>query len=129
MAFSAYFKNVVLAFIFGRTQYLAPPVYDLGFSLTDPLVDGSGLTEPSVDSGYERIPVSPADRLHASAGVTTNFSVLTFPVATENWGTLTHFMLFAAAGMILYGELDPHQAVVAGQRSRFNSTKLKVFVD
>ena len=45
-------------------------------------------------SGYQRVHVTPDDWYYSSQGVVANSHELTFPVATQDWGELTHWALF-----------------------------------
>ena len=83
---------------------------NLGVSKTDPLRDGSGLSEPPITDGYSRQPVTfsvPTFDV-ATQSFKTNASAATVlgPSNTNNWGTLTHSALFNTNGdMLIYGEL------------------------
>lgn len=126
MALSNHFENVTLNFVFGKVLYLAPSAYTLGLSLADPGEDGSGLSEPSVETGYYRIPVHPIDWLNAVEGVVANSCDFTFPTATDNWGLIQYFALFDVETLLIRGELVPHAYVYTGQRPQFAFTKLEI---
>lgn len=132
MAFSNALEDRVLNFVFGKVYY-SPFELVLGLSLANPLDDESGLDEPSVDDGYERVQtvlgVYPySDWLYAAAGGVANRHTFTFPTATGDWGLIKYFVLFDALQMLIYGELNPHVNVTTGQKPRFNPTKLEIFL-
>lgn len=127
MAFSNVLEDIVLNFVFGKVYY-SPFELALGLSLANPSDDGSGLVEPSFDDGYWQIPVQPSDWLDAVDGVVANRYTLTFPTATGDWGLIKYFVLVDIWQMFIYGELNPHVNVSAGQKPRFNPTKLEVFL-
>ncbi len=64
----------------------------IGLSQGDPLGDGSGLAEPSGGS-YARVLATTAFGAAASGGSKTNDAAITFPLATGDWGTITHWFL------------------------------------
>jgi len=136
MSFSNHLENIALDCIFGKIWY-SPQELWVGFSRTDPLDTGYGVEEPlwfvdgnnvSWPTGYARVLTHPADWLYAADGVVANLSEITFPTALANWGTVTHFVIWDATWMILYGELSPHKTVSTGQRPRFNIVQLEVFL-
>lgn len=128
MAFSNYLENIVLDFAFGKIWY-SPQELLLGLSRADPGDDGSGLDEPSGSDGYQQVPVHPVDWIGAHEGMVANSQTVVFPTATGNWGLIKWFVLFDVVGVIIRGELSPHQQVDAGQKPRFNPTKLEIFMD
>lgn len=139
MSFSNHLENILLDCIFGKIWYIPPKLW-LGLNRADPLEDGSGITEasepyftlgpgPVFPTGYARVETYPTDWHYADDGTVVNSQALTFPTAINNWGECTHFMLFDAIWMILYGELSPALTIVTGQRARFNPTKLEIHLD
>jgi len=149
MSFSNHLENITLDCIFGKIWY-SPQILWLGLSRADPLDTGYGMDEPwwvdpgepegewkvyssgdpvpPGNSGYMRVVCLIADWISAYDGMVANAQALTFPTATKDWGLMTHFALFDEWWMILHGELSPQQQVNAGQRPRFNPTKLEIFL-
>lgn len=84
--FTPYFKEKIFKHIFGITSYQTPDLY-LGLSTTDPLEDGSGITEP-VGGNYSRPLVSawgtPVN------GVVSNNAAIRMPKATGDWDTIPY---------------------------------------
>lgn len=93
--FSNYWKKHILDRIFGKKEAISniSTAMYLGLSKADPLDDGSGLSEPS-GKGYARKYVPDHFWETASCGTTTNSVDITFALATEDWGCITHFALF-----------------------------------
>ena len=65
----------------------------VALSTADPLDDGSGIAEPSGGS-YARVVMNAWDA--AASRATENTNKITFPQATGNWGTITHWAIFDA---------------------------------
>jgi len=84
----------------------------VGLSTTEPLADGTGVTEP-VGNGYTRTLLGAygqAATLKLStpvAGATANDDIIFFPEATGNWGICTHFVIYDAlvAGNLMAGDI------------------------
>jgi hypothetical protein len=85
----------------------------LGLSTTEPLPNGTNITEPGEATGYRKIYLGtgaytvgsgsyattfPADSYlpAASAGKTTNARTFFFPKAISSWGIITHAVLYAS---------------------------------
>jgi len=129
-SFSDYWENKILDHIFGKANYTPPTIY-VGLSTADPLDDGSGLAEPT-GNGYARVQTSIADWNVASTGTIDNTNAITFPEATDSWGTITHFALFDAAtagNMLAYGALSQSKAIVSGDTAKFDVGDLDVSLD
>jgi len=102
---SDYLENKLLDHIFNHNTYTPPATVYLGLSLADPLDDGSGLNEPS-DGNYSRKEITFGAA--ASRRVTQSGDV-EFPVASTNWGEITHWALFDAetgGNMLAHGSLS-----------------------
>lgn len=119
-SFGDYAENKMLDHITGKTSFTKPTSY-VGLSTADPLDDASGLAEPS-GSGYARVTTAGADWAVASAGATSNATILAFPEASGSWGTITHFALFDAlsgGNMLAHADLTTPRAVTAATILRF----------
>lgn len=119
-SFGDYTEDKVLDHITGKTSFTMPTAY-LGLSTADPTDDGSGLAEPSGGS-YARVATSGSDWDAASGGATANAAALTFPEASGDWGTITHFALFDAASggnMLAHGDLTLAKDVNNGDTISF----------
>lgn len=110
---SNYLENELLDHVLNQNTYSPPSTVYLGLSTADPLDDGSGLSEPS-GGGYARQAITFGAA--SSRRVTQNADV-TFPQATADWGTITHWALFDAAtggNMLAHGSLASSKNVVSG---------------
>lgn len=99
-------------------SYLRAACY-LGLSKTAPNADGTNFTEPDMAYGYSRMPLgynspsnfhimSLANAIGDGSYYVFNTEQITFPMASYEWGELTHFGLFSSPTLglpVLWGEL------------------------
>jgi hypothetical protein len=109
--FSDYFENKVVGYLFGNVAYSLPATYYVGLwtaSLSDSST-GSTAGEPSGGS-YARVAVTnnSSNFDAASGGATANTNLITFPMATASWGTVTYVGICDAStggNLIAYADL------------------------
>jgi hypothetical protein len=98
-AISNYLENAIINHTLRNVPFTAPTTIYLALFLTAPLDSGTG-TEVSGGAYARQVVtfVAPSD------GATTNVSDVVFPVATADWGTISHLGLYSAAtgGNLLY---------------------------
>jgi len=129
-SFADYWENEILDHLFGKGSYTPPTIY-VGLSTADPMDDASGLAEPS-GNAYARVATAGADWNVASGGAIANANDITFPEATDSWGTITHFALFDAASagnMLAYGALSVSKSISSGDTAKFAAGDLDVTLD
>src|SRR3990167_1382168 len=103
--FSDYLENALLNEVFRNTGYAPAATVYVGLYTAAP-TDAGGGTEVTGGS-YARVAVTFAA---ASGGSITTSGVTTFPTATADWGTVTHFGIFDA---VSGGNLLAWQALTA----------------
>lgn len=125
---SEFLENELLDHALGVGSYTMPTAY-VGLYTAAPSDSGGG-TEVSGGS-YAR--VTCASKFGAaSGGSSANTAEITFPTATANWGTVTHFGIFDAssAGNLLYwGALTTSKNVQSGDTIKFAVGALTVTED
>ncbi len=129
-SFADYWENEILDHLFGKGSYTPPTIY-VGLSMADPADDASGLAEPNGNS-YARAATAGADWNVASGGMLDNANDITFPEASGNWGTITHFALFDAASggnMLAHGSLSVSKSIDSGDTAKFAAGDLDVSLD
>jgi len=129
-SFADYWENEILDHLFGKGSYTPPTIY-VGLSTADPTDDASGLAEPSGGS-YARVATAGADWNVASGGAIDNTNDITFPEATGNWGTITHFVLFDAASagnMLAHGSVSASKTIGSGDTAKFAAGDLDITLD
>jgi len=117
-------ERKVLDHIVGKATFAAVTAY-VGLSTADPLDDESGLAEP-VAMGYARVATAAADwnaAVEGSPSSISNALDITFPEASGDWGTITHFALFNAATgadvMLAHGSLTSSKHIESGEIAKF----------
>ena len=129
-SFADYWENEILDHLFGKGSYTPPTIY-VGLSTAEPVDDASGLAEPSGNS-YARVATAGVDWNTASGGTINNANDITFPEASGNWGTLTHFALFDAASggnILAHGSLNVSKSIGSGDTVKFAAGDLDVSLD
>lgn len=67
-----------------------------------------------------------------STGTMSNSADVTFPTATANWGTVTHFAIFDAStsgNMIYYGTLTTSRTISTNDVAKFTASSLTISED
>ena len=132
MSFSNYLELKFLDLAWGAVAFTAPVTVYAALYTAAPSDSGGG-TE-ATGGAYARVAITnnatnwPA----AASGAKSNGTVITFPTATANWGTVTHFGVFdaATAGNLLnWGALTTSQAVNTGATPSFAAGALSITLD
>jgi len=129
-SFSDYWELQLLNLTVGKAAVSTPTVY-VALSTADPLDAGSGMAEPS-GNNYTRVTTSGASWNAAASGAIDNAAALTFPEASGDWGTITHFALFDAlsgGNMLGHGSLSAPKVVENGDTPRFAAGDLDITLD
>lgn len=121
----------LLARDFGSVTYTPPSVWYIGVSTTTINEDGTGVSEPS-DPAYERVAVdnntaSWEDLLSGTGR--QNITIVEFPPATVNQGTITYLGLFDAptgGNVRYYAELVNPKTVGVDDVLRIDSSNLQI---
>ncbi len=141
MPFTNYADQQLMLLLFSDTSYAIPANWYVGLSTTTPTqAKGSApfwnFTEPS-GSGYARVS-TPNDGSHlggvaiANGYEVENLTVISFPLASGSWGTLTYFGIWdalTAGNLIAYGSLGGGVAVTSPDVAQFAINALTVTND
>jgi hypothetical protein len=135
MSFVNDFENTVLNFLFGDITYAPSGDLFIGLSTTTPAEDGTSFSEPG-SGAYERVEMVNDQGVNGWEASTTgqvhNRATLTFPTATEDWGTVTYFGIFdlgpgtASGDLLAYGQLDSSKAIETDDTASFASGALSI---
>lgn len=131
-SFGDWLEDEVLDHIFMKSWAALSNIW-VGLSIADPLDDASGNDEPS-GSAYARVSTVSGD-WNASTGspsTVDNANDLTFPEATGDWGTVSHFTLWDAAtvgNMLAHGSLSASKPIGNGDTAKFAAGDLDVTLD
>ena len=124
--------NLVAGNVFRSNEEPAIPAkYYLGLSTTAPDLDGQNVTEPATDAGYARVELTTLSA--PTDGLVTNQQAVNFEESTNNWGTVTHFVIFDAAeantgNLLMYGELTTPRTVETATIMTIKENYLKLSV-
>lgn len=94
---TTYLKNKIQQFLFTGEEFILPESYYIALSTTEPLEDGSNVTEPT-EGNYGRIEVARNESTFTLAedGVIKNAIRLETNESTLPWGVVTHYGVFDA---------------------------------
>jgi hypothetical protein len=126
MSFSNTYETNVLTWTFTNTAVTRPTAWYLGLFTTAPGEAGGG-TEVSGGS-YARQSVT----FSVSGNLATNTAALEFPVATADWGTITHVAVYDASSggnQIAYAALSTSKTIATGDVLRVPAGDLDVTLD
>lgn len=128
MGFSNYLEDKVLDHVFKGSSFAQPSSLFIALFTADPGEEGS-LGEVAA-GGYARVEC--ANWAQAANGSKATAQVVTFPQATDAWGTITHFGIFDAAtggNFILGGAFTTSKAIGSGDTVELASGTLVVTLD
>lgn len=129
---TTYFKNLVADNLWrtaGDAASDLPTAYYLALSSTEPLEDGTGVTEPVGASTYARQKL--ASMSVAENGVTTNTAVISWARFETDQGEIGYWALFDAlvgGNLLMGGALDGVKHIDAGTTIAFENGSLTLNV-
>ena len=134
-ALTNYLENKLIDHIFQGTPYTGPST--LYVALFTAVSDGEAGTVTEVSGGsYARVAVTANSSNWADAtgnnGTTSNVNAITFPAATADWGTATHFGIYDAASagnLLVYAALTASRNITNGSTPSFAAGSLTVQID
>jgi hypothetical protein len=124
MPASTYLQNKLLNHVLKNTAYTPPTTVYVGLFTSDPTIAGSG-TEVSGGS-YARQSVAFGT---VASGTTENSADLLYPVATANWGTVTHIGIYDAStsgNMLYFGALASSKTINSQDQFKISAGNLDV---
>lgn len=113
-ALSNYLENALINAVLRGIPYTSPPAVYVALFTSDPTDAGIG-TEVS-GGGYARQQVTFADPVDGS---TTNSADVVFPVATTDWGTVSHFGIYDAetgGNLLIHGAFTVAKPIYTGDQ-------------
>jgi hypothetical protein len=129
-AFSDYLEKALLKHVFGATAYTRPTALYVALYTTAPSDINPGAEVLSA-GGYARVLatfVAAPDQPDGSSAM-WNSTVLQFPVATADWGIVTHCGVTDAAtagNMLAWGQLAVQKQVDLGDAVRFAANQFMI---
>lgn len=131
MSFTNAMEDLILDHIFRKSLWTPPDNIQVGLYTASPGEAGDDTHEVDMlATSYVRQITLPGDWAVSSNGTIFNTAVVTFPEATEDWGTITHFgLLQLEVGpdlILIYGALANSRMILTGSVPRFNYGALGV---
>ena len=129
MQISNYLSAALLNAVLRNTPYTSPATVYVALYTSDPTAADTG-TEVTGGAYARQAITFGAPTLVSGQQTVSNSAEVVFPVATADWGTVTHVGLRTAAsgGSLLFSKaLDNPRALLTGDRPRFavSSTSVK----
>jgi len=124
---SDYLENKLLDHVLRGTSYTSPTTVYVGLYTSDPGDDNSG-TE-CTGGAYARQELSVTT---ASGGIVTSSADITFPQATDDWGTISHVALLDAitsGNLLMHTPLTTSKDITTGDVLRISSGDLTASLD
>jgi hypothetical protein len=132
-SFNDYWENKVLDHTVGKTDIGALPTAYVGLCSADPTDSGTGSACNEISGGaYARVSTAAGDWNAAAAGSISNANAITFPQATGDWTTVTHFIIADAAtlgNLHAHGSLSASKTVQNGDTASFAAGQITITLD
>lgn len=130
-AFSDYLENELLDHTLKNLAFTSPAAVYVALATASFADDNSGTANEISTTGtaYAR---QAATFAAASGGSASTSATITYPTATANWGTITHFGIYDAstAGNLLYhGALTASKIINSGDTFEIQAGNLTVTLD
>ena len=110
---ATYFLNSIMGNLFkSKLSPGLPEKYYLGLSTTAPELNGDNVTEPDGGSGYKRVELTSLGV--PDNGVLSNTADISFEESTQDWGKITHFVIYDAendGNLLMYEALTQERNV------------------
>jgi hypothetical protein len=129
-AFSDYLENELLDHALGTAEYPVPSAVYVALATAS--FSDANTTANEVSTSGTAYARQAATFAAASSGSAATSATITFPTATANWGTITHFGIYDAstAGNLLYhGALTTSKVINNGDTFEIQSGNLTVSHD
>jgi hypothetical protein len=134
-AFTNYAETQLINHIFRTASFTKPTTLNL--ALFTAVGDGEAATVTELTgNGYTRVACNPLDANWSAPvsgnGTTYNVNTITFPAATADWGTITHFGIYdasTAGNLLIYAPLTIARNITNGSTPSFAATALTFQVD
>ena len=121
---SSYLRNKLVDHSLGTTAYTKPTAVYLAAFIGDPGATGTEIS--TTDTGYGRQAVTFAG---ASSGSAASNADVVFPVATDDWGTVSHLALYDSAtggNLLWYGPMATPKTIDSSDQLKVASGNFTV---
>lgn len=126
-AMSNYLETAILNAVLRGIPYSTPPTVYVALYTTDPTDEDIGVEVSG--EGYVRQPVTFGE---PSDGVVSNTEDILFPVASANWGTITHVGIRDAetgGNLLFHSALEMPKTIEIGDQLKIPAGQLVISLD
>jgi len=131
MQASTHLEHAILNHFFRSVSQPAPATLFLALYISDPTDDDIG-TEIA-GGGYLRQTITFSEPQQVGGrGQIANNTQITFPTATANWGTISHWGVRSAAtggNLLTYAPVPTPKLIEQGDEAKFNANAITIAVD
>ena len=131
MQASTFLEHAILNHFFRSASQPAPATLFLALYISDPTDDDIG-TEIA-GGGYMRQIITFAEPQQVGGrGQTQNNAQVTFPTATDNWGTISHWGVrdaLTGGNLLTYAPVPTPKLIEQGDEAKFNANAITISVD
>ncbi len=128
---SNYLEEAVLNHFFRNGNIPSPSQLYLALYISDPTDSDTG-TEIQ-GGGYQRMPIGfTAPKQTGGKGTIQNNAEIRFPIASANWGTISHFGIRTAltgGELLAYAPVPVPKLIESGDEAKFNVNALTISMD
>ncbi len=138
-AFSDYLENEILDHVLNNGRALtytpATTLYIALFTSSGGLENNTEGSQTEVSGGaYARQSLNGSSNYFtvAASGATSNYADIEFPVATDDWGTITHCAIMDAltsGNVLIWGALTSSKIIETGDQFKFTAGNLDITLD
>lgn len=126
---SNFLEDKILNLVLKNTAYTPPSTIYVSLHTADPTDAGTGTEVTTVGTAYAR---QTATFGTVSSGSVTNSLEILFPVATANYGIVTHLALWdasTAGNMLFSGVLTASKTINNGDQFKIAASNLTITLD
>jgi len=128
MNISNYLADKLLNHTFRNTLYTRPSTVYVALHTSDPTRADTGVEVSGGDYARQVVAFdAPGDE--SSKRTIDNTDDIVFPVATADWGTVTHVSIrdaLTTGNLLYYGELNSPRSILTGDRMRCTAGELNL---
>jgi hypothetical protein len=128
---SSWLENAVLNHFFRNTPTTPPAQVFLGLFTSNPTDDNTGIEVMGGAYARRQIVFTAPEQVDGRGQIQNN-AELRFPLATANWGNISHFGIFTDAtggNLLAHGTLPTPKLIETGDEAVFRQNSLKVTLD
>jgi len=128
---SKYLEDGIINYFFRNQAVTRPAAHYLALYISDPTDDNTG--SEIAGGGYARKVITFTTPAIVSGKTTiTNEAEIRFPVATANWGNISHWGILDAptdGNLLAHAPVDVPKLIENGDEAKFNAETLTITID